>query len=142
MNAGTALIRRPGPRLAEGIVTHIDRVPVDQHRAETQWKRYVEAMEGAGWHTVEVPPADDCPDAVFIEDAVVVYKNLAVITRPGADARKPEIVDVEKVVDDLGLSLNRIHPLGPLEALGSVTAATTPAASIARPASPRAWCRQ
>ena len=69
----------------------------------------------AGWHTIEVPPADDCPDAVFIEDTVVVYKNLAVITRPGADARKPEIVDVEKVVEDLGLSLNRIHAPGTLD---------------------------
>jgi dimethylargininase len=115
MHAGTALVRRPGPRLAEGIVTHIDRVPVDERLAETQWTHYVEAMEDAGWRIVEVSPADDCPDAVFIEDTVVVYKNLAVITRPGADSRKPEIFDVEKVVEDLGLSLNRIHEPGTLD---------------------------
>ena len=35
-------------------------------------------------------PADDCPDAVFVEDTAVVYGDLAVITRPGADERKPE----------------------------------------------------
>jgi dimethylargininase len=115
MNAGTALIRRPGPRLTEGIVTHIDRLPIDQGLAERQWKTYVEAMERFGWRTIEVPPADDCPDAVFVEDTVVVYKNLAVITRPGADARKPEIFDVEKVVEELGLSLNRIHGPGTLD---------------------------
>src|SRR4051794_4652644 len=109
MNVGTALVRRPGPRLARGIVTHIDRVPIDDRLAVAQWERYGEALREAGWHTVEVPPADDCPDAVFIEDTVVVYKNLAVISRPGADARKPEISDVEKVVEDLGLSLDRIH---------------------------------
>lgn len=115
MNIGTALIRRPGPKLAEGIVTHIDRVPIDQHLAVAQWERYGEVMEGAGWHMIEVPPADDCPDAVFIEDTVVVYKNVAVIARPGADARKPETFDVEKVVEDLGLSLNRIHAPGTLD---------------------------
>jgi dimethylargininase len=115
MHAGTALIRRPGPMLADGIVTHIARTAVDQRRAETQWEHYVAAMEGAGWHSIEVPPADDCPDAVFIEDTVVMYRNLAVITRPGADSRKPEIVAVEKTVDDLGLSTNRIHAPGTLD---------------------------
>jgi dimethylargininase len=115
MHTGTALIRRPGPRLTEGIVTHIDRVPVDHHLACSQWARYVEVMEGAAWATVEVPPADDCPDAVFIEDTVVMFRNVAVITRPGADARKPEIIDVEKIVDDLGCSINRIHAPGTLD---------------------------
>ncbi len=115
MHIGTALIRRPGPRLIDGLVTHIDRVAVDHRLACAQWERYVEAMEGAGWHTVEVPPADDCPDAVFIEDTVVMFKNVAVITRPGADSRKPEIFDVEKVVEDLGCSINRIHAPGTLD---------------------------
>jgi dimethylargininase len=115
MTAGTALIRRPGPRVSEGIVTHIDRVPVDARLARSQWEHYVEALADAGWDTVEVPSADDCPDAVFIEDTVVMFRNVAVITRPGADARKPEIIEVEKVLDDLGYSLNRIHAPGTLD---------------------------
>ncbi len=115
MASPIALVRRPGPRLAEGIVTHIDRVPVDPHLACMQWEQYVQAMEAAGWHTVEVQAADDCPDAVFIEDTVVMFKNVAVITRPGADSRKPEIIDVEKALDDLGCSLNRIHAPGTLD---------------------------
>ena len=41
MQGDIALIRRPGPRLTEGIVTHIDRVPVDQRLACTQWEHYV-----------------------------------------------------------------------------------------------------
>jgi dimethylargininase len=115
MHTGTALIRRPGPRLTEGIVTHIERVAVDHSLAYAQWEHYVRAMERAGWHSVEVPAVDDCPDAVFIEDTVVMFKNVAVITRPGADTRKPEIIDVEKVVDDLGCSVNRIHAPGTLD---------------------------
>ena len=113
--AQLALIRRPGPRLSEGIVTTIERVPVDGLLAIEQWAGYVRAMESCGWDLVEVPPADDCPDAVFVEDTVVIYKNLAVISRPGADTRKPEVIEVEKVVDDLGLSLNRIRPPGTLD---------------------------
>jgi dimethylargininase len=69
----------------------------------------------AGWDLVVAPPADDCPDAVFVEDAVVMFRNVAVITRPGADERKPEVVEVEKVVEDLGCSINRIHAPGTLD---------------------------
>jgi len=106
---GCALVREPGPRLDEGLVTHIDRVPVDVGLARSQWLGYVEAMAEAGWDIIEVPRADDCPDAVFVEDAVVMFDSLAVITNPGADSRKPEIVGVEALVKDLGFEVDRIH---------------------------------
>lgn len=110
-----ALIRRPGPRLADGIVTHIDRTPVDGKLALRQWQEYVGALESAGWDLIEVPPADDCPDAVFVEDTVVMYRNVAVITRPGADSRQPEITDVEKLLSSLGFSMNHIDAPGTLD---------------------------
>jgi dimethylargininase len=110
-----ALVRRPSPRLAEGIVTHIDRQPVDVALAVRQWEQYVAVLHKVGWETVEVPAAFDCPDSAFIEDTMVVYKNVAVIARPGADARKPEVIEAEKVVESLGLSINRIRPPGTLD---------------------------
>jgi dimethylargininase len=115
MSTRTALVRRPGPRLAEGIVTHRQREAVDYRRASAQWDAYVAALHANGWRTVEVPPADECPDAVFVEDTVVVYKTVAVISRPGADSRKPETVEAEKVIEDLGYSINRIRPPGTLD---------------------------
>lgn len=111
----TALVRRPGPRLAEGLVTHIERRPVDPTLALRQWEAYVAALESAGWDLVEVPPADACPDAVFVEDTVVMFRNVAVISRPGADERKPEIEGTEKVLEALGCSMNRIHGPGTLD---------------------------
>jgi len=115
MTAKRALVRRPGPQLAEGLVTHIDRVPIDEVLAVEQWHAYVAAVEDAGWETIDVPSADDCPDAVFVEDTVVMYRSVAVITRPGADSRKPEIIEVEKVLSGLGCSLNRIEAPGTLD---------------------------
>jgi dimethylargininase len=110
-----ALIRRPGPRLAEGIVTNIERTSIDWPLAERQWTAYVAAFVSAGWDLGEVPPADDCPDAVFVEDAALVYRNVAVITRPGAESRRGEVVEVEKVTESLGLSVNHITPPGTLD---------------------------
>ena len=108
----TALVRRPSPRLAEGLVTHIERSPIDLGLALRQWEAYVDVLREAGWRVVEVPEAPDCPDSVFVEDTVVMFRNVAVICRPGADERKPEVIDVEKVVEDLGCSINRIRPPG------------------------------
>ena len=113
--AGRALVRQPGPRLSEGIVTHIDRTPVDVAVARAQWQHYVDAMSHAGWTIIEVPPADDCPDAVFVEDTVVMFGGLAVITNPGADTRKPETAAVQEVVRALGFEVDRIHAPGTLD---------------------------
>ncbi|MDO4243641.1 MAG: arginine deiminase family protein [Actinomyces sp.] len=110
-----ALVRRPSPRLAEGLVTHIERSAIDLELAERQWQGYVDALHSQGWETIEVEPAPDCPDSVFVEDAVVVYGRTAVITRPGADARKPETEGAEKAVAALGYDIKRIEAPGTLD---------------------------
>ena len=58
MFAQHALIRRPSSRLADGIVTHLERSPVDVEKARTQWQAYVDALHAAGWETHEVDPAE------------------------------------------------------------------------------------
>ncbi len=110
-----ALVRRPSPRLAEGLVTHIDRQPVDVDLAMRQWEGYVDALRGAGWETIEVPPIETCPDGVFVEDTVVMYGNRAVITRPGADERKPETAATAEVLGALGYDVVRIEAPGTLD---------------------------
>jgi dimethylargininase len=110
-----ALVRRPGPRLDEGLLTHLERVPVDAEKARRQWFAYVAALQAEGWELFEVDPADDCPDAVFVEDTAVVYGDLAVITRPGADQRKPETDGTEKALSGLGYRIARIEEPGTLD---------------------------
>ncbi|MFE0355593.1 dimethylargininase [Streptomyces nigra] len=115
MPSKKALIRRPGPRLAEGLVTHVERAEVDVDLALEQWEAYAEALRAHDWETVEVDPADDCPDAVFVEDTVVMYRNVALITRPGAASRRPETEGVEEAVASLGCSVNWIWEPGTLD---------------------------
>jgi dimethylargininase len=64
---GTVIVRRPGPRLCEGLVTFQERESVSFETAVVQWTAYVDTFRLHGWKVVEVEPADDCPDAVFIE---------------------------------------------------------------------------
>ncbi len=110
-----ALVRRPGPRVAEGLLTHLDRVPVDPALALEQWQGYVAALRAEGWDLVEVDPVDDCPDAVFVEDSVVVHRDLAVITLPGAPERQAEIEGTERALTDLGYRIARIQAPGTLD---------------------------
>jgi len=110
-----ALVRRPGPRLPEGLVTHRTRAQVDLDLALRQWHGYVDVLRAEGWETIEVAPIDDCADAVFVEDTVVVYGELAVIARPGADARKPETTATEATLAALGYRIARIEQPGTLD---------------------------
>jgi len=110
-----ALVRRPSPRLADGLVTHGERQAVDVAVAMAQWRAYGEALTLAGWHVVEVAPADDCPDSVFVEDPVVVYRDLAVVARSGAPARRPEADGVAVAARAEGYRIERITAPGTLD---------------------------
>lgn len=112
---GVALVRQPSSRLAEGLVTHIARAPVDLALARQQHRAYAAALEGCGWTVRQVAPADDCPDSVFVEDTVVVCGSLAVLTRPGAPPRRPEVAGTAQAVAALGLTPARIEAPGTLD---------------------------
>jgi dimethylargininase len=110
-----ALVRMPSSRLADGELTHQDRVPVDIDLADAQWEAYVEALRAEGFTIVDVTPADELPDSVFIEDALVMIGSTAVVTRPGADSRRAEIDAAEQAARALGLSIERIVEPGTLD---------------------------
>jgi dimethylargininase len=111
----TALIRRPSPRLAEGLLTHLERKPVEVGLAFEQWQQYVDALHDTGWTTVEVPPIEECPDSVFVEDTMVVYGDLAVIARAGANERRAEAAAAEETVAAQGYRILHISDPGTLD---------------------------
>jgi hypothetical protein len=93
----------------------LDRKPVDADLALRQWDGYVAALAGEGWEVTEVPAAEDCPDSAFVEDTVVVYGDLAVISRPGAVERRPETAGTEQTLAGLGYRIARIEEPGTLD---------------------------
>lgn len=103
-----ALVRRPAETLADGIVTFIERHPLDLDLAKQQWDGYLAALHRSGWPTVVIDGDDSMPDCVFVEDTVVMFGDLAVITNPRQPARNPEVVAVKRTIEELGLESSAI----------------------------------
>ncbi len=110
-----AIVRAPAANLAEGQVTHVTRKEVDTTLADTQWDAYVTALSDSGWDVVEVAVGEGMADSVFVEDAMVVFGETAVITSPGAESRRGETAAVEVTARELGLTVARIQLPGTLD---------------------------
>lgn len=96
-----ALTRAISPRLAEGELTHLERSPIDIETARAQHAAYARALATLGCEVREVDAAPEYPDSVFIEDIAVVFDEIAVITRPGAESRRGETAAVERALAPL-----------------------------------------
>ena len=77
---------------------HDGAMPLDLAGARTQHAAYVAALADTGAQVVEVAGDDAHPDAVFIEDTVVMLGETAVCTRPGAPCRRGEVAAVAQAL--------------------------------------------
>lgn len=93
-----AITRRVSPRFNECELTHIARSPIDVDIARTQHEAYVKVLRESGCEVIELPEEPDLPDSVFVEDTAFILPEAAVITRPGADSRKPEIESIRPIL--------------------------------------------
>ncbi|TGO06274.1 dimethylargininase [Serinibacter arcticus] len=109
------LVRRPSPRLADGELTHLERQPVDADLAQRQWEGYVAAFAERGWDVVEVEAVPEQSDGVFVEDAVIVFDDLAVLARAGAESRRGERAGAEAAARSLGLRVHAVEAPGTLD---------------------------
>lgn len=99
-------MRAPSPTLADGLVTHVARSDsVDADLGLTQWHAYRAALETAGFRLTEVSAAPEHPDGVFVEDALLVVGELAVVTAPGARERRDEVNGTRVAARELGLDV-------------------------------------
>lgn len=93
-----AITRKISPRFNECEITHIDRTPIDLDVARAQHADYVKALSSLGCQVIELTEEADLPDSVFVEDTAFILPEVAVITRPGADSRKPETETIVKAL--------------------------------------------
>ncbi|HEX9385857.1 MAG TPA: arginine deiminase family protein [Anaerolineales bacterium] len=101
-----AITRDVSPRFNECEITQIERTPIDLDIARAQHREYVNVLKKLGCNVIELPAEADLPDSVFVEDTAFILPEVAVITRPGADSRKPE---TESIIRTLSPYIKLIH---------------------------------
>lgn len=93
-----AITRAVSPNIGQCELTHLDRQPIDLALARTQHHLYEAALAALGCQVQQLPAELTLPDSVFVEDAAVVLDEVAIITRPGADSRKPETISIAQAL--------------------------------------------
>jgi dimethylargininase len=109
-----AITREISPALAACELTHQPRVTIDLDRARAQHREYEDALRAAGYEVERLAADGEMPDSVFIEDTALVFDELAVITRPGAESRRPETAAVANALSRYR-TLKHIEPPGTLD---------------------------
>jgi dimethylargininase len=93
-----ALTRDVSPRITECEITFIDRQLIDYPRAVKQHSLYQELLRNLGAKVIVLPSDEQCPDCCFLEDTALVLDEVAVVTRPGSEARRREVKGVAPAV--------------------------------------------
>ena len=108
-----AITREISAALCECELTHLARVPIDVAVARTQHGVYESVLEDAGCRVERLETEGQMPDSVFVEDVAVVFDELALLTRPGAESRRCEMPAI-------AAALARYRPLQEIQSPATV----------------------
>jgi len=98
-----ALISRVPPTFQT--LKTIDGSCIDLERARAQQERLVGCLRDLSVDVLELPPDDDSPCSVFINDCAVVLQGIALICRPGGGERLADLATVRSVLrNELGMN--------------------------------------
>ncbi len=109
-----AITRKPCENFGRGLTTAVSAEPADYGLMLKQHNAYLEALSTAGIEVMVLDPQPDYPDAHFVEDTAVVTADVAIITIPGAQARRGEEESILPVLSEYR-KIQRIQPPGTLD---------------------------
>jgi dimethylargininase len=85
-----AFVRPPPNSYFECVSTSPTRDDIDVGLAKEHHRRYVSTLKGSGIGVVELPPLEEFPDSVFMQDPGLLGSQRTVIGRFGEKARRGE----------------------------------------------------
>jgi dimethylargininase len=100
--------------LAKCELLYVPRQEFDLPLARRQHAAYIASLEAAGIKVTVLPEEPDLPDSCFVEDPAIVLDEVAVICRPGAASRVPEVESIERALATVR-PVHRIASPGTLE---------------------------
>jgi dimethylargininase len=109
-----AITRQVSPSIGRCELTHLERQMIDVGLARAQHHQYEAALAELGCDVHSLPAEPELPDSIFVEDVAIVLDEVAIVTRPGADSRKPETESIAQALS-VYRELCYIQPPGTLD---------------------------
>ena len=100
MEPTKALVREPGDTYTSCISSHPRHHTVDLNKARAQHAIYCEILSDLGLEVICVPRDDIHPDACFVEDNAVIFRDKALICRMAKESRRGEQLGVAAVLEE------------------------------------------
>jgi dimethylargininase len=94
-----AIVRAVSPTINRCELANMDREEIDVARAAEQHRCYQDCLRDLGLRVIELHAEPAYPDAVFVEDPVVVVDEAAVMVRPGVESRRGEAVSLARAIE-------------------------------------------
>ena len=110
-----ALCRAVSPAIADCELSFIGREAIDVEKARKQHAGYVSALQDMAVQVHALPAEPALPDSVFVEDTVLLFDKLAVLTRPGAESRRAEVDAIAPAVRAVRKQVERITEPGTMD---------------------------
>jgi len=94
----TALTRAVSRSLVACELTWLARQAIDIDLAIEQHKQYEKALAALGVRVIPLPERPELPDAVFVEDPLLVFDEVAIVTRMGTPGRRAEAASLAEAI--------------------------------------------
>jgi len=85
-----ALVRSPPNSYLQCVSTNPKKTEIDLKLAKEQHRQYVSTLKEAGVDVIELPPLEDFPDSVFIQDPALLGSSMTIVGRFSEETRRGE----------------------------------------------------
>lgn len=109
-----AIVRSPSVNFAAGLTT-VELGNPDYARAVVQYEAYCAALRHCGLTLTRLEPDEQYPDSTFVEDTALLTESCAIVTRPGAQSRASEVLEIKTLLEQFYSDLQYIRAPGTLD---------------------------
>lgn len=113
-HAFKAITRGVSRSIAACELTYQSREHIDYEKAASQLQRYCQLLRKWDVDLMTMPANDTYPDGCFVQDTAIILDEFCVMASMGAEARRGEVCEVERMVSRFR-SIQRIIPPATLD---------------------------
>ena len=117
-----AISRQPAKSIVNGLRAE-DHGNPDFEQMQKDHAHYVEALRQTGAEVTVLPPVENYPDSVFVEDVALCLPEVAILMRPGAPTRRGEVDEMAETMKFFFTTVLEIKGPGFIEAGDILTTA-------------------